>query len=204
MAFSNSIQVLQGFARKQVSDAQKILGGSTDLASKIKGSVIGSFDKTPIVRFTMPDYAGFVDTGVKGVGYYYATDESGNSQKIKVRTKKTLNSPFANAIFGFRNQPAFSGNYTMIPPKAIDKWVVKKGIEGTRDDAGRFVSRNSLKFAIAKKIYQRGLGQGGSYQSAVGKGFFSKPLAENLAKMNMDLGRAYAHDLANDLKDNLV
>tara|TARA_R100001015_G_C4607490_1_gene162603 strand:+ start:674 stop:1240 length:567 start_codon:yes stop_codon:yes gene_type:complete len=188
MAFSNSIQVLQGFARKQVSDAQKILGGSTDLASKIKGSVIGSFDKTPIVRFTMPDYAGFVDTGVKGVK----------------NERRQLNSPFANAIFGFRNQPAFSGNYTMIPPKAIDKWVVKKGIEGTRDDAGRFVSRNSLKFAIAKKIYQRGLGQGGSYQSAVGKGFFSKPLAENLAKMYINLEGAYAHDLANNLKDDLV
>jgi hypothetical protein len=188
MAFENSIRVLQGFAKKQVADSKKNLKGSDNLASNVTGSVIGSFDKTPVVRFSMPDYAGFVDTGVKGVK----------------NERRQLNSPFANAIFGFNKQPAFSGRFKMIPTKAIDKWVVRKGIEGTRDDSGRFISRSSLKFAIAKKIYQTGLGQGGKHQSVMGKGFFTKPLAENLAKMYMNLEGAYAHDLANNLRDELV
>jgi hypothetical protein len=204
MAFTNSIRVLQGFAKKQTADAKKNLKGSANLASKITSSVIGSFNKTPIVRFTMPNYSGFVDTGVEGVGYYYAKDESGKKKRFNVKTKKTLKSPFANAIFGFNKQPAFSGKFKMIPPSAIDKWVVRKGIEGTRDKEGRFVSRNSLKFAIAKKIYQTGLGQGGKYESVAGKGFFSKPLAENLAKMYINLEGAYAHDLANNLRDEFV
>ena len=188
MAFENSIRVLQGFAKKQTADAKKNLKGSNNLASKIKSSVIGSFDKTPVVRFTMPNYSGFVDTGVKGVK----------------NARRQLNSPFANAIFGFNKQPAFSGKFKMIPPSAIDKWVVRKGIEGTRDEEGRFVSRNSLKFAIAKKIYETGLGHGGKYASVAGKGFFSKPLAENLAKMYINLEGAYAHDLANNLRDEFV
>lgn len=109
------------------------------------------------MKFTMPRYAGFVDTGVKGVK----------------NERRQLNSAFANKIFKFKNlrQPAFSGNFTMINPKALDKWVVRKIKGDIRDDKGRFVSRQSLKFAIAKSIYKKGLGQGGQYKTDVGKGF---------------------------------
>jgi len=40
---------------------------------------------------------------------------------------------------------------------AIDKWVVQKSIEGTRDAQGRFTPRKSLVFLISRAIYNRGL-----------------------------------------------
>lgn len=40
---------------------------------------------------------------------------------------------------------------------AIDKWVVQKGIQGTRDSLGRFTSRKQISFAIARAVWHRGL-----------------------------------------------
>lgn len=204
MAFENSIQVLQNFAKKQIKDARKNLQGSSGLMKSIRSRVEGNFDKQPKVIFSLPKYGAFVDTGVEGTGEGQRKDEDGNLKKYSVIKKKTLRSSFANSIFGFRKQPAFSGDYKMIPTRSIDKWVVKKGLEGTRDEKGRFVSRQSLKFAIATRIYQTGLGQGGSFPSLAGKGFFSKPLSTNINKMSKDLETAYAKDLINNIKDELV
>lgn len=40
---------------------------------------------------------------------------------------------------------------------AIDKWVVQKNLQGTRDEQGRFTSRKSMVFLISNAIYNRGL-----------------------------------------------
>jgi len=40
---------------------------------------------------------------------------------------------------------------------AIDKWVVQKNLEGSRDAQGRFVPRKSMTFLISRAIYTRGL-----------------------------------------------
>tara|TARA_R100001086_G_scaffold172993_1_gene94689 strand:+ start:281 stop:853 length:573 start_codon:yes stop_codon:yes gene_type:complete len=184
MAYENSIRVLQGFAKKQVDDAKRNISQSKNLVNQIKSIVIGDFLKDPVVKFTMPKYAGFVDTGVKGVK----------------NERRQLNSAFANLIFGFKRQPAFSGRKKMIPTASIDKWVVRKIKGDIRDDKGRFVSRRSLKFAIAKSIYKKGLGQGGQYKTDVGKGFFSKPLEQNLPLMYQNLEGA----IAKDIKENLT
>tara|TARA_R110002020_G_scaffold164573_1_gene351375 strand:- start:18442 stop:19059 length:618 start_codon:yes stop_codon:yes gene_type:complete len=205
MAFENSIQVLQDFAKKQIKDIKKNLKGSSGLVGSIKASVKGNFDKEPKVVFQLPKYAGFVDTGVEGTGEGQKKDKDGNLTKYSVIKKKTLNNSFANALFGFRKQPAFSGDFKMIPTNAIDKWVVRKGLEGTRDEkTGRFISRKSLKFAIATSIYQKGIGQGGKYPSLAGKGFFSKPLKSNFKTMAKDLADAYTKDLINNFKDEIV
>lgn len=45
----------------------------------------------------------------------------------------------------------------MPPPSKLDKWIVKKGLKGIRDEKGRFIKRKSLQFMIAKSIYKRGL-----------------------------------------------
>ena len=83
----------------------------------------------------------------------------------------------------------------MIPPKVLDKWVIKKGVSGTRNAMGRFISRNAIKFAMAVSIHRQGL---------EGTGFFSEPLGQNIGKMYLNLEGAYAHDLANNLIDDLV
>jgi hypothetical protein len=45
----------------------------------------------------------------------------------------------------------------MPPPSAFSQWVIRKGLKGTRDASGRFVSRKGLQFAIAKSIFKKGI-----------------------------------------------
>lgn len=42
------------------------------------------------------------------------------------------------------------------PTKSLDRWVVAKGI-APRDDKGKFISRQSLKFLIARSIAKNGI-----------------------------------------------
>jgi hypothetical protein len=49
----------------------------------------------------------------------------------------------------------YSYKSKMPPPKAFDKWLVKKGI-APRDN-GRFTSRKSLAFLIARSVYRNGI-----------------------------------------------
>ena len=76
----------------------------------------------------------------------------------------------------------------MINTKALDKWVIKKGIKGTRDAKGRFITRSSMKIAIATSIYKEGL---------KGTGFFSKPLLLNIIDMQEEVEKALVKDLEN-------
>jgi hypothetical protein len=57
-------------------------------------------------------------------------------------TKKKYNTPY-------------SYKSKMPPPKAFDKWLVKKGI-APRDN-GKFTSRKSLAFLIARSVYRNGI-----------------------------------------------
>ena len=43
------------------------------------------------------------------------------------------------------------------PASAFSQWVIRKGLKGTRDKKGRFVSRKGLQFAIANSIYKKGI-----------------------------------------------
>lgn len=49
--------------------------------------------------------------------------------------------------FTFRKMP---------PPSSLDKWVVSKGI-APRDKKGRLMTRDQVKFLIARSIFQKGL-----------------------------------------------
>ena len=51
----------------------------------------------------------------------------------------------------------FSYKDKMPPPSKMDKWIVRKGLKGTRDSKGRFISRKSLQFMIARSIYMNGI-----------------------------------------------
>ena len=49
-------------------------------------------------------------------------------------------------------------NYTtkMPPTRSLDKWIVRRGI-APRGKNGKFVSRQGLKFAIARSIFKNGI-----------------------------------------------
>ena len=44
----------------------------------------------------------------------------------------------------------------MPPPKVFDKWIIAKGI-APRDEKGKFQSREGLKWAIAKSVFNNGI-----------------------------------------------
>ena len=77
---------------------------------------------------------------------------------------------------------------------AIDKWVLQKGLGGTRDAQGRFTPRKSLVFLITRAIWNRGLKP---------TFFISGTLKRLKPKAMQWLGAALNKDMANAIKENL-
>ena len=73
----------------------------------------------------------------------------------------------------------------MPPTKALDKWIVKKGLT-PRNEKGKFISRQGLKFAIARKIYINGI------KPSL---FFTKPFEKYYKKLPNQLIEKYGLDL---------
>ena len=80
---------------------------------------------------------GVVETGIKMLQYGEYVDKgvSGIKKKYKTPYKYTNKMP---------------------PSRALDKWVVRKGI-APRDEKGRFLKRKSVLFLIARGIYRNGM-----------------------------------------------
>jgi hypothetical protein len=87
-------------------------------------------------------------------------------------TKKKYNTPYK-----YTNK--------MMPTKALDKWIVKKGL-APRNEKGKFISRQGLKFAIARKIYINGI------KPSL---FFTKPFEKYYKKLPNQLIEKYGLDL---------
>jgi hypothetical protein len=116
------------------------------------------------------DYWEFVDKGVQGA-----------SRNIFARQSE---SPFK-----------FGANKTRGLRGGIDKWVIQKGIQGTRDAQGRFTPRKSLVYAISNAIWHRGLKP--SF-------FISDTLKRLKPKAMQWLGLALGQDIANAIKKSLT
>ena len=116
------------------------------------------------------DYWEFVDKGVQGA-----------SRNIFARQSE---SPFK-----------FGANKTRGLRGGIDKWVIQKGIQGTRDAQGRFTPRKSLVYAISNAIWHRGLKP--SF-------FISDTLKRLKPKAMKWLGLALGQDIANAIKKSLT
>jgi len=77
---------------------------------------------------------------------------------------------------------------------AIDKWVVQKNLQGSRDAQGRFVPRKSMSFLISKAIYNRGLKP---------TFFISDTLKRLKPKAMKWLSIAVGEDVANAIRESL-
>ena len=99
---------------------------------------------------------------------------------------------FDMADYGFYQDKGVSGtkvkydtkfSYTnkMPPPKAFDKWIVKKGI-APRNKAGKFTTRKGLQFAIARSIFEKGI------KPSL---FFTKPFEQAFKNLPNELIEAY-------------
>ena len=108
------------------------------------------------------DYGKFIYKGVQG----------SNPSGIKKGVQKAPNSPYR-----FKSK--------MIPTKVLDKWVIKKGI-APRNKSGKFLSREGLKFAIAKSIALQGI------KPSL---FFTKPFEAAFKNLPDELVEAYGLDV---------
>ena len=99
---------------------------------------------------------------------------------------------FDMADYGFFQDKGVSGtkkkydtpfSYTnkMPPPKAFDKWMVKKGI-APRNKAGKFQTRKGLQFAIARSIFEKGI------KPSL---FFTKPFEQAFKNLPDEMIEAY-------------
>jgi hypothetical protein len=166
---------LNSFGKQVVNRAkgnlQKAKGGGTALENSIVFSVIEK-DGDLTVRFTMAAYGRYVDKGVSGTEV---------TRSFKDYKGQTIKSPF-----GYKK----SKGHSQPPTKALDKWVVKKGI-APRDKEGKFMSRKSIKFLIARSIGKKGI------QSL---SFFQKPLMLGMKEFAPKFGAAIKEDILNSIK----
>ena len=116
----------------------------------------------------MADHGKFMDKGVSGTN--------------KRRYFKDINNTRRQSPFRYKNlQP---------PASALDKWIVRRGI-APRDEKGRFMSRKSLQYLIARKIKSLGI---------QGISFFTTPVRLALKDMPRELALAFKEDF----KDNIA
>ena len=85
----------------------------------------------------------------------------------------------------------FSYKDKMPPPSKMDKWIVRKGLKGVRGKDGKFISRKSLQFMIARSIYNNGI------KPSL---FFTKPFEKAFKNLDKDIIKAYQLDVEELLK----
>lgn len=81
----------------------------------------------------------------------------------------------------------------MPPTKALDKWIVRKGI-APRDEKGKLMNRQSLKFAIARNIFINGI------KPSL---FFTKPFEKAYKQLPDELIKAYGLDITKIFIDTI-
>ena len=165
----STINTLEEFGKRVVKQSRQNLTKKKKNASKeLYDSLsynISENNGTFVLSFSMADYGEFVDRGVRGVGGTKADGSKWNLKKV------------TNNDFKYKSK--------MPPTKAFDQWVIKRGLAG-RNKKGQFVSRESLKFAIAKSVYHTGLET---------TNFFTTPLEQNFNKLSDDLLNSFANDI---------
>jgi len=171
----NLRRYLNSFGKQVVNrskgNLQRKKGGNTALGNSIKFKVVSKGDSLT-VEFIMSSYGKFVDKGVSGTK---------RTRTFKDFKNKTIRSPFS-----YKN----SKGHSQPPTKALDKWLVKKGI-APRDVKGKFTSRKSLKFLIARSIGRNGI---------QGISFFQKPLGLAMVGFKAQVSKAIKKDILDELK----
>ena len=161
---------LNSFGKQVVNRAkgnlQKAKGGGTNLEKSLSFKVITSAEGFS-VQFYMDSYGTFVDKRVSGTN---------KKRSFKDYKGRTISSPYKYTS----KQP---------PSRVLDKWIVKKGI-APRDEKGRFMSRKSISFLIARSIKRKGI---------QGISFFQKPLMLGLKQFGKEMLGAVKNDIINGL-----
>ena len=159
----NRQEVLDRFIKHVVSQAKKNLTTSGKNASKkLYNSIKGESKAFP-----------------NSIGIYFDMEEYGFFQDKGVSgVRKKYDTPF-------------SYKSKMPPPKAFDKWTIRRGI-APRGAGGKFQSRKGLNFAIARSIFEKGI------KPSL---FFTKPFEAAFKNLPDDMIEGYGLDVENLFND---
>jgi len=176
---------LESFGKNVVNKSKGILQKKKKVSS---GALLNSLKFNVLktnngykVDFSMLDYGEYVDKGVSGAGGEIKTGKN----------KGTYTGERSYVDYkGQRLKSPYSYTNKMPPTSALDKWTVRRGI-APRDAKGRFLTRQSLKFAIARSIFIKGI---------EGISFFQKPLQLELRGFLTEVTKAFKQDILNNMK----
>ena len=174
MKTENIERYLESFGKQVVNRSKGNLqkaGKGGKLENSIKFEVITTADGFT-VQFYMSSYGQFVDKGVSGTQ---------TKRTFKDYKSKTIKSPYS-----YKN----SKGHSQPPSKALDKWVVRKGI-APRDASGKFMKRKTITFLIARSIGRKGI---------QGISFFQKPLGLAMKDFPTLVLKAIRKDISDNLK----
>ena len=166
MDTQNLERYLDSFGRQVVKDAKANLQkakGDTALGESIRFKVVPT-EQGFSTQFYMLDYGTFLDKGVSGTKKK-KTFEDYNGTKRSSPYKYTTKQP---------------------PTGVIDKWVVRKGLKGSRDKEGRFIKRKSMVFLIARSIKRNGIKSLSFFQKPLGLGY-EKLQKQMLKELKLDI-----------------
>ena len=160
---NNRQETLNKFIKHVVSQAKKNLTTSGKNASKkLYNSIKGEAKAFP-----------------NSIGIYFDMEEYGFYQDKGVSgVKRKFDTPF-------------SYKSKMPPPKAFDKWTIRKGI-APRGAGGKFKTRKGLNFAIARSIFEKGI------KPSL---FFTKPFEAAFKNLPDDMIDSYGLDVENLFND---
>ncbi len=139
--------------------------GSYNASGKLTDSIkpVQTTEKGGVVEsgIDMLLYGEFIDKGVKGV-------ESGKSL----------------ANYKYTSKGGKQGLKGMPPPKAFDKWSIRRKI-APRDDKGRFLPRKSVNFGLAVSVFKYGIAP---------TMFLTKPFKKYTNNIATEVGEAFGED----------
>ena len=173
MKTENIERYLESFGKQVVNRSKGNLqkaGKGGKLEDSIKFEVVTTNDGFT-VQFYMSSYGQYVDKGVSGTQ---------TKRTFKDYKGKVIKSPYS-----YKN----SKGHSQPPSKALDKWVVRKGI-APRDASGKFMKRKTITFLIARSIGRNGI---------QGISFFQKPLGLGLKQFGKELLGSVKEDIINSL-----
>ena len=166
-------------SRSNLTKAKKGGGNlykSLDYKVKQNRGNSGRFESGYNVEFFMEDYGAYQDLGVKGIG---------GQRKTGANKGKAYENKGQGGQFQFRKGVP---NRSMI--KSLNTWIKRKGIKGRNQKTGRFITDQSLSFAIAKSVFHTGIKR---------SLFFSKPFEAGITKYDNDIANAYGNDIIKEL-----
>ena len=157
---------LNKFGKFVIQQARSRLTKGTKKGSKnVTKKLYNSLEYKPFnrgssigVEFYMEKYGRFQDQGVKGTKSNYIENK---------------NSPFS-----YRSD---------VPPaSAFEDFVKRKGIKGRDKKTGRFITNQSLQFAIARSVFNKGI------RASM---FFTKPFNQAYEKLPPKLQESFVKDI---------